>query len=98
MTEIKANGDPVGRARAEAALTDYPDLSNDRLEALVQWFKKDASALDVALIASNEAITHAYRDFRAQHIDRLKGSDILKGIACLAILGAIVLFIAWQAQ
>lgn len=85
------------RAQIEAALADYPNLSEDRLAALVDWFRKDASALDVAMIASNEAIAEPYRQFRADHIDQVTGKDVMKVVLVLLIVGAIILFIAWQA-
>ncbi|MGC4090205.1 MAG: hypothetical protein QM756_20465 [Polyangiaceae bacterium] len=36
------------RAQIEAALADYPHISDDRLASLIAWFRKEASAHDVA--------------------------------------------------
>lgn len=85
------------RAQIEAVLADYPHLDNDRLAELVGWFRKEASALDVATIASNEAIAQPYRRFRADHIDPLTGRDMIKGLLFAALFGGIVLLMLWRA-
>jgi hypothetical protein len=85
------------RAHAEAALADYPHISEDRLAALIGWFRREASAFDVASLASNEAIAESYRRFRADHIDPVTGQDVVRGLLVLALVGAIILFIAWRA-
>lgn len=85
------------RMQIEASLADYPDISEDRLAALVAWFRREASALDVATVASNEAIAESYRRFRADHIDPVSGKDVMRGLIVLALVGAIILFMAWRA-
>jgi len=84
------------RGQVEAALADYPNLSDDRLAALIRWFRKDASAFDVAMLASNEAIAEPYRHFRADHIDRMTGRDVMKGLLFAAAVGLVVFFIIWR--
>ena len=84
------------RAQVEAALADYPHLSEDRLASLIGWLRKEASALDVATVASNEALAEAYRRFRADHIDRVTGKDVMRGLLALAFMGAVILIIVWQ--
>lgn len=85
------------RAQIERTLADYPDLGEDSLGELIAWFRKEASALDVAMVASNPEIAESYRRFRADHIDRLTGNDILRGILFAVAIGAIVLLIIWRA-
>ena len=88
---------PMRRAQVEAALADYPHISEDRLAALIGWFRNEASALDVATVASNERIADPYRRFRADHIDSFKGKDVMKVMIALSVVAAIILFIAWRA-
>jgi hypothetical protein len=85
------------RAQIEAALAEYPHISDERLTSLIAWFRKEASALDVATLASNEAIAEPYRRFRADHIDPLTGKDIAKGLLFAAVVGAIIFLIIWRA-
>ncbi len=85
------------RARFEATLAQYPHLTRDRLAELIAWFRTEASARDVAMIASNDAIVEPYRRFRADHIDPLTARDVLKVITALAIVGAAILLVAWRA-
>ena len=85
------------RAQIEAALADYPHLSEDRIAAIKAWFQKEASALDVAMIASNERITESYRRFRADHIDRLTGRDIIRAILFATAVCAVIALILWRA-
>ena len=94
----QAGGDPAARARAEAALAEYPNLSGERLDELVHWFHKEASALDVALVASNEAVAERYRKFREDHIDPVKGSDVFRGLLFLAFVAIVFLLIIWRAM
>ena len=79
------------RMQIEASLADYPDISEDRLAALVAWFRREASALDVATIASNERIRGGYRLFKAEHIERLDGRDMLRAALFLAVVGVALL-------
>lgn len=83
------------RMQIEAALADYPHVSKDSLGGLLHWFRKEASALDVAMVASNEAIAEPYRRFRADHIDRMTAQDVMKGLLFAAAVGLVVLFIIW---
>ncbi|BBC72320.1 conserved hypothetical protein [Altererythrobacter sp. B11] len=72
-----ADARPNQRERAEALLASYPDLSPDELEELLEWFRRRASSLDVALVASNERIRRGYSRFRADHVDRFTPRDLL---------------------
>ena len=87
----------VRRTQMEAALADYPHLSEDRLAELIAWFRNEASALDVATLASNPSIAGSYHRFRADHIDRVTGSEVARGLIVLALTSAVIAFIVWRA-
>ncbi|MBV1691972.1 hypothetical protein KRR38_30980 [Novosphingobium sp. G106] len=78
------------RTQIEAVLVDYPNINAAALTQLTHWFHKEASALDVALVASNEMITQQYRSFRADHVDRFKTRDIVHGLAFTAVFGGFI--------
>jgi hypothetical protein len=49
----------------------YPDLADDELAELLQYMQREASATDVALIASNDRIRTRYRQLaKDHHLDR----------------------------
>jgi hypothetical protein len=85
------------RAQMEAALAEYPHLSEDRLAALIAWVVRDASARDLSILASNEALAEPYRRFRADHIDTLTGKDIAKALGMAALLAAVTCSVVWRA-
>lgn len=93
-----ADARPNQRERAEALLASYPDLSPGELEELLEWFRKRASALDVALVASNERIRHGYGRFRADHVDRFTARDLLLASLFAATVLALVLSIGLLAR
>src|SRR5690606_24744381 len=63
-------------AHVEALLACYPNISEGDLQVLKSWFKREASALDVAMLASEAEINSGYRQFRADHIDKFNSRDI----------------------
>lgn len=98
MHDIQDNAARAARReQMEAALGEYPHLSEERLAALLGWFRKEASALDVATVASNPAIAASYRQFRAEHIDPITARDWMKGLLIAALAGLLVAFILWRA-
>lgn len=86
------------RAHIEAALARYPHLREDEVRELTRYFLKEASALDVGLIASNAQIFAAYRRFRAEHVDRLRAQDVVRGLLFAIGVGAAIGGIIWQAM
>ena len=86
------------RAHIEATLADYPHLSAERLAELLHWYRTEATALDVALVASNERISAPYARFRADHIDPLKGRDVLRGILFAGVVVLLIALIVWRAM
>jgi hypothetical protein len=99
--------DPAGRApgeeddartRIEQLLARYPAISERELAALLRWFEREASALDVAVVASNERISSGYGRFKAEHIDRFDIWDMARAVLFLAIFGTVLLGVIWLAQ
>lgn len=98
MTTIQGGAPSADRrAQIERMLADYPNLDDERLGDLISWFRKEASALDVATIASNPAIVQPYRRFCADHIDPISGRDMLRGTLFAAAMILVVVLIAWRA-
>lgn len=99
MTELNASATALARrAHVEALLAAYPDVTPPEHELLVRWFRKDASSLDVAMVASNPDIARGYRLFREQHVDRFSLADLGKGLvfACgVVLLAGLMLFRAF---
>ena len=84
MTDTKAiSADPSARYdHVERLLNDYPNLDEQQLCDLKRWFGKEASALDVANLASRHPA--GYEQFRADHVDGIKAWE-MAGIAILVI-------------
>lgn len=85
------------RGAIEAALAQYPHLQQDRLDDVLHWFRKEASALDVALVASNPSLTEPYARFRAEHIDKFGPRDLLRAALFVTIVAGIALALMWRA-
>jgi hypothetical protein len=81
------------RERAETLLARYPGLSPDELDELLRWYRREASAMDSALIASNTSIHDRYRAFRQDHIDTFSWKERIIGtvlaVGALGFLGAV---------
>ena len=85
------------RGEIEALLARYPHLSPEAVADLSAWFDKEASSLDIGLLACNDEIAEPYRAFRADHVDPLKGRDWLRGLAFVAVVLAIMAGLFWRA-
>jgi hypothetical protein len=93
-TDVTAGGTAAIADRfdhAEALLARYPGLTEEELLDLTHWFRKEASAFDVASLASKESVAEPYRLFRAEHVDRfrVKEAIILAG-GLIFVTAAIV--------
>lgn len=57
------------------------------------WFKQEATALEVATIASNPAIHSNYRQFRETHLDRLTTREMVltTGLGVILIVAVAVI-------
>lgn len=97
MTQFQDGADRAGRrASIEAALANYPHLPPEQLSDVLQWFRSEASSLDVGLIASNPAIEQPYRAFRADHVDRMTWRDGVRAIVFTLVVIAILIGIVWR--
>lgn len=72
-------------ARIVAMFAAYPDISQEDERELIQWYRKEASALDVGLIASDPDLKPGLDRFRARHVNRFTFTDILMAAAFVAI-------------
>lgn len=97
MTEKTEAARARRRAGIEAALARYPHLPPEGLKELTDYFATEASALDVGLIASNEAIAGPYRRFRAEQIDPLRPRDWLYGGLFMLAVAAVIGALLWRA-
>lgn len=84
------------RAHVEALLSAYPDVTPEERRLMVNWFRSEASALDVALVASNPAAERGYRQFRSEHVDRFTLKDMGYTFAFAAIIAATIMVIVWR--
>ncbi|HEY6868807.1 MAG TPA: hypothetical protein VI199_03520 [Novosphingobium sp.] len=85
------------RAEIERALARYPHLTPEALAELADYFSREASALDVGLIASNEAVAEPYRQFRQTHLDPLRPRDWLRGALFALLTAAGLVALLWRA-
>lgn len=96
--------DNIDNARCEtrrdqmaSLLARYPGVDGDELADLLHWFKKEASALDVGLIASDPALKAPYEAIKKEHVDRLNSADLF-WVAMLVGSGFIALaLLIWTA-
>ena len=99
MAQVQAGlgrGEHQDWARVERLLARYPALSERELAEVTHWFEREASALDVALVASNEDIREGYRRFRADQIDPLTFADLARAVAVTAV-GVALIGVLWMA-
>lgn len=85
------------RAHIEALLAAYPAISTEEHGVLVNYFRREANALDIGMLASNPAIASGYARFRSEHIDRFTVKDAMKGLAGAAALVLCVGLIMFRA-
>ncbi|KQM19522.1 hypothetical protein [Novosphingobium sp. Leaf2] len=75
---------------ARALLARYPHLDVHELAQLEHWFRKEASALDVGLLASEADLAAQFRAYRKDHHDRFTARDILIATAFVAVAATLV--------
>lgn len=96
-TSTLASAADARRAHVEALLAAYPDVTPEERQLMVNWFRSEASALDVALVASNPAAERGYRHFRSENVDKFTVKDMGYALLFAVIIAAIVLLIVWRA-
>jgi hypothetical protein len=84
------------RACVAEVLAAYPEIDEKCLADILHWIKKEASSLDVALLASDPKAAEGYRRFHADHLDRLTPGDIVKGILFVVAVAAVIAAIVWR--
>ena len=97
MTQDNAVPSAQRRAFIEGLLTRYPLIDSSELHDLKRWFGKEATTLDVGLIASDPSLAKPYRRFADEHIDPLSKIDLLYAaltIAAVMLVFAAILFFA----
>jgi hypothetical protein len=85
------------RTEMESVLAKYPHLSEEQLTALVAWFRKEASALDVATMASNPDVADNYRSFRTDHIDPITRGEWIQALLIILVVIIALLVVFWRA-
>lgn len=93
MTTVSADGGADRFDAVETLLARYPDVSEAEVASLKTWFRKEASAFDVASIASKDWVAPGYQRFREDHIDRFTPKDFL---GAAAVVAAVAVLIAWM--
>lgn len=87
--------DRRGRARAEELFLRYPQLGRTELAELLRWHRREASAMDVALIASSERLRSKYQAFYDRHIkpfnwkEKLLTAALGSGIIAMLAVGLL---------
>ena len=74
----------------EAMLTSYPQVSDEEIDRLKRWFTKEATAFDVASLASKPACEVGYRRFRADHVDRFTAKDWVVFVLAITVLSCAI--------
>lgn len=87
----------VRREQMAQMLARYPALDSDELAELLRWFRKEASALDEGLIASDEKVSAAYRSFKNDHLSGLRGADLLSLVLLVGGATLTMALIIWAA-
>jgi hypothetical protein len=80
----------AGRARAEELFLRYPQLDRLELAELLRWYRREASAMDVALVASNDRLRSNFEAFHARHIQPFSWKDkLVTGVLGSAIIALL---------
>ena len=81
------------RFAIERVILDYPDISEAELFRLIDYFRTEASAFDLAAIAADRKIRPQYQALCRDHrVDRLRsGQRIVTAVlAAILALGALL--------
>lgn len=83
-------------AHVESLIARYPAITDDQVEDLKRWFDKEASAFDVATLASKEAIHSSYMAFRRKHVDAFRAKDYGTAAIAITIAAALIFYLAYS--
>lgn len=86
---IQNDGEPAVFDRfdqIEAILLRYPDIDDAELADLKRWFGKEASAFEVASLASKDRVHRQYSEFRKAHVDRLTPLELVAAAAVVLVV------------
>lgn len=94
-TDIRNDTDPLARRRqVTRILARYPDIPEDDLQLLLQYFRREASALDRGTIASMDELRPQYVRFCQDHrLDQLRFTETALVIAFAVVLLTVVTFL-----
>lgn len=82
------------RREIEGIIASYPSLNDEQLKEVLRYLKREASAMDQAMIASNPDITRQYRQLSRDHyLDRLRPIQLV-AVSALGVALALCL-VAW---
>lgn len=74
------------RLQIEATLAEYPSVSPDKIIDVIYWFKREATAMEVASVASNPDLQTNYRSFRDRHLGKLSMGELIVAIGVGMVL------------
>lgn len=81
---------PERRLRMECLITRYPNLEQTELAELARWYRREASAMDVALLSSSEEAGEGFARFARDHIAPFNWREKIVAFALSAgVLGLI---------
>ncbi|MET0587657.1 MAG: hypothetical protein ABWZ75_03965 [Novosphingobium sp.] len=82
----------VRRSAIERAIAHYPNIPDNELQDVLHYFRREASALERATIASNDAVYSQYRQLCTDHyLERLRPFEIAIAVtSATALIGAFV--------
>jgi hypothetical protein len=83
-------------AEARAALARYPYISDAELTALLRWFRKEASAIEVATLSADPEVASAFQRFKQEHLDRIKGANLFWKVTTAFGLATAAATIGWS--
>lgn len=83
----------AARFAIERVISEYPDISEAELHRLIDYFRGEASAFDLAAIAANREIRPKYQALCRDHrVDRLRSGQrvVTAVLAAMLALGALL--------
>lgn len=83
----------AARFAIERVISEYPSISEAELYRLIDYFRSEASAFDLAAIAASRKIRPQYQALCRDHrVDRLRGGQRIVTAVLAALLAVGALF------